>query len=228
MQQASKPVFLLGAEFHCPILQLHLNRASIFRYPEGRLSAARTLRRLVKRLITPPLFVVVTAVLLVEEVLWRLSAVVGWVARLPVLRSVERLIAGLPPYPALACFLLPAAALAPIKFLAFYWLAGGHPALGISTIAFAKVTGTALVARIFQLTKGSLLTVGWFRWCFESFVAGRAALYQWWRESAVGRWMIARLHRMERTAPGWLARRWAAIRSRMNRGNSAEAMRSDR
>ena len=39
------------------------------------------LKRLLKRIITPPLFLAVSAVLVVEEVLWRLSAILAWLER---------------------------------------------------------------------------------------------------------------------------------------------------
>lgn len=172
------------------------------------------LKRLLKRIITPPLFVAVSAVLVVEEVLWRLSAILAWLGKFPVFRQIEGFIASLPPYPALACFALPAAALAPVKLLALYWLAGGHPGLGIGTIIAAKITGTALVARIFQLTKPALLTVGWFSRAHDAVMSARGAIHEWWRGSSIGRWIIGRWQRMKRVQPGWLKRRWQAIRAR--------------
>lgn len=171
-------------------------------------------RRLLLRIVTPPLFLAVSAILVVEEALWRSSAVIAWIGKFPVFRQIEQFISNLPPYPALACFALPAAALAPVKLLALYWLAGGHPGLGIGTIIVAKIAGTALVARIFQLTRPALLTVAWFRSAHGYVNATRHAIHDWWRGSAIGRWIIGRWRRMKSAQPGWLKRRWLAIRAR--------------
>ncbi len=166
-------------------------------------------RKIGKRVITYPLLAMAGVALLVEEALWRLSAVYALLGLLPVFRAIEAWVRGLPPYGALALFGVPSVALAPVKVLALYWLAGGHPVLGIGTIATAKVAGTALVARLFQLTQPQLLTIGWFRWGYEKVMALRAAAYGLWIESAVGRWW-----RRERAKHrGWVRRRWDATRA---------------
>jgi hypothetical protein len=170
-------------------------------------------RRIWKRLLTYPLLVVAGIVLLVEEGLWRLSGVVGLLGRLPVLRSIEGWIRGLPPLGALALFGVPAVALAPVKLLALYWLAGGHPVLGIGTIGTAKVAGTAVVARLFQLTQPQLLTIAWFRRGYEAVLGLRAAAYGLWVESAVGRWW----RREKALTRGFVRRRWEAARAWMAR-----------
>lgn len=166
-------------------------------------------RKIGKRVITYPLLLLAGVALLVEEALWRLSAVYALLGRLPVFRAIEAWVRGLPPYGALALFGVPSVALAPVKVLALYWLAGGHPVLGIGTIATAKVAGTALVARLFQLTQPQLLTIGWFRWSYGKVMAVRATAYGLWMESAVGRWW-----RRERAKHrGWVRRRWEAARA---------------
>lgn len=166
-------------------------------------------RKIGKRVITYPLLLLAGVALLVEEALWRLSAVYALLGRLPVFRAIEAWVRGLPPYGALALFGFPSVALAPVKVLALYWLAGGHPVLGIGAIATAKVAGTALVARLFQLTQPQLLTIGWFRWGYEKVMALRAAAYGIWMESAIGRWW-----RRERAKHrGWVRRRWEAARA---------------
>ncbi|MFN0102960.1 MAG: hypothetical protein ACKV2U_12825 [Bryobacteraceae bacterium] len=171
------------------------------------------MRRFWKRLITYPLLVVAGVALVVEEALWRLSDVVALLGKLPVFRALEAWLRGVPPLGALALFGVPAVALAPVKLLALYWLAGGHPVLGIGTILTAKVTGTAIVARLFQLTRPQLLTIGWFRWLYEGIMRLRAAAYGLWAESTVGRWW-----RRERAKyKGWVRRRWEAARAWMAR-----------
>ncbi len=166
-------------------------------------------RRIAKRLITYPLLLIAGIVLLAEEALWRLSGLLALLGKLPVFRNLEAWIRGVPPFAALALFGAPAVALAPVKLLALYWLAGGHPVLGIGTILTAKIAGTALVARLFQLTQPQLLTIGWFRWGYEGVLRLRAAAYGLWIDSAVGRWW----RRQRALHKGWIRRRWDAIRA---------------
>ena len=170
------------------------------------------MRRLAKRLLTPILLIIATAFFLVEELLWRLAKVFALLGRLPVFHQLEQAIMALPPYGALAIFALPALALAPIKLLALYWLAGGHPALGVGTIIAAKIAGTALVARIYQLTRPKLLALAWFAWCETKVLALRAAAYGWWRNLPLGRWIIQRWRNWRERGRSWVARRWDAIR----------------
>lgn len=167
------------------------------------------MRRFLKRLLTYPLLILAGVVLLVEESLWRLSGVLALLGKLPVFRAMEAWIRGVPPLGALALFGVPAVALAPVKLLALYWLAGGHPVLGIGTILTAKVAGTAIVARLFQLTQTQLLTIEWFKWCYEKVMALRAAAYGLWINSAVGRWW----RREREKHRGWVRRRWDAARA---------------
>lgn len=167
------------------------------------------MRRFLKRLVTYPLLILAGAALLAEEALWRLSGVVALLGKLPVFRSMETWLRGVPPVGALALFGVPAVALAPVKLLALYWLAGGHPVLGIGTILTAKILGTAIVARLFQLTQTQLLTIGWFRWVYERVMRLRGAAYGLWAESVLGRWW-----RRERAKhKGWVRRRWEAARA---------------
>jgi hypothetical protein len=170
-------------------------------------------RRISKLLITYPLLILASVALLLEEALWRLSAVLALIGKLPVFRSIENWMRGLPPLGALALFGLPAITLAPVKLLALYWLAGGHPVLGIGTILTAKVVGTAIVARLFQLTQPQLLTIGWFRWIYEQVMRLRAAAYGIWAASAIGRWWLHERAKHQ----GWVRRRWDAARAWMAR-----------
>ncbi len=170
------------------------------------------MRRVLKRLLTPILLLAATLFFAVEELLWRLAAVFALLGKLPVFHQLEQLISSLPPYAALAVFALPAIALAPVKLLALYWLAGGHPALGITTIAVAKIAGTALVARIYQLTRAKLITLAWFAWCEAKVLALRAAAYALWRSLPIGRWIVQHWRGWRERSRSWVARRWAAIR----------------
>ena len=172
------------------------------------------MKRWLRRAVRWLLLLLLAVVLAYEEIQWRLSFVFAWLGKLPVLHSIENWARRLPPYGALALFLVPSVVLFPLKMLALYWLASGQKILGISTIFAAKVMGTALVARIFQLTRGALLTIGWCRWLFDKISALREAAYGVWRSFPVVRWWKARWAK-EKARGGFWKRRWIALRERV-------------
>ncbi|MFN9297802.1 MAG: hypothetical protein ACK6DZ_08810 [Acidobacteriota bacterium] len=156
----------------------------------------------------------VAIVLAYEELQWRLAPVYALLGRLPILHQLETAVTRLPPYGALACFALPSVFLFPLKLLALFWLGGGYPMLGLSTIVAAKVAGTALVARIFQLTRPALLTIAWVRWIYNRVIALRAAAYQLWRSLPLVRWARQRWRRLKETVARRLTRAESAAASR--------------
>lgn len=116
--------------------------------------------------------------LVLEEWIWdRLTAFTAWVARLPVFRRLEAWIRGVPPYGAMALFLVPWLLLLPAKFAALWLLASGRAGLGIVVFVLAKVVGTLLLTRLFALTRPALLQIRWFRRLYEWFTALRDRVY---------------------------------------------------
>jgi hypothetical protein len=180
------------------------------------------MRRAAKRLITIPLLIAASFVIVLEELQWRLAIVYKWLGRLPLLRHLETAVSNTPPYGALFLLALPATLLFPLKLLALYWLAHGRATLAMSAIVFAKVFGTALVARLFQLTRTQLLSIAWFKWAFDHFMALRQSAYDLWRNSAIGRYARRRFHvwreryhLWKASRRSWLALRWEAIKIRL-------------
>ncbi|MED5621066.1 hypothetical protein [Ideonella sp. BN130291] len=108
----------------------------------------------------------IALVLLFEEWGWEpLSRALGQLERLPVFAWLGRRIRNLPPYAALGIFLLPTLALLPIKLAALWLIGKGHAGMGLLVIVAAKIAGTAIVARLFVLTRESLMRLAWFaRW----------------------------------------------------------------
>ena len=141
-------------------------------------------------------------VILFEEWGWSwFGRLMGQLAKLPIIGRIERWIASLPPYGALAMLVLPGLLLLPIKLLAL-WLIGKHRAvMGISVILIAKVVGTALVARIFQLIQPALMRLPWFVPLYERWIRWKLALLAWVRSSGAwrtGRAIKLRLRRLFR------------------------------
>lgn len=184
------------------------------------------MNRWIKALCTPPLMALAALLMFVEEVLWesakRLMALLG---RLPLIRSIEAWIAALPPYGAAAVFLLPGILLLPVKISALWLMAHGHALLGVQVIIGAKLAGTALVARIFTLTKPQLMTLHWFAVVHDFINKWRTRLYGWvkssqawqrlqeWRHAVHAWWGRFRRH----WKPGRIGRRFRAIQRRHRR-----------
>jgi len=122
-----------------------------------------------KRFIRQCLLAPVALVLLFEEWGWaQLAALFARLARRPWWAWMERKIAALPPYAALLVFGLPMLALLPVKLLALYLFGLGKASQGLALLVLVKVLGTAVMARLFQLTQPALMTLAWFaRWYFR-------------------------------------------------------------
>lgn len=75
---------------------------------------------------------------------------------------LESRIVALPPWAALMAFAIPVLFLVPIKLFALYLFSQGHVAWGLGLIVAAKIVGTAIAARLFQLTQPALLRIALF------------------------------------------------------------------
>lgn len=173
------------------------------------------MKNLLKRLLAAPFVFVAAIIILLEDWLWddlqRLAAAIG---RLPIFHQIESLIAGLPPYGALAMFGTPSLLLIPVKLAALYFIAHGQPMLGFLTAAAAKVAGTALVARIYALTHPNLLRIGWFAYLHARFTAFKTRIYAAIKATKIYRAAHLRYVRMKEWLRGrgrsFLRRRWDA------------------
>jgi hypothetical protein len=172
------------------------------------------IRRFLKKLFFPPMVILAAAFMFFEEWLWdHLTRFMAWVARARVFRWMEARLGAMPPYGAMAIFLVPGAMLLPVKLAALYLITHGHPGAGLAIIIAAKVVGTAIVARIFTVCRPALLRVGWFRRLYEWIVRLKNRLYTAikampaWKTAL--RWKDAIKARLPKR--GFLSRRWRAI-----------------
>lgn len=136
--------------------------------------AIRTVRGL-RLMARQALGLLVAIVIVFEEWGWRpLAAALARLAQFRLIARLEAQVQELPPWAALCVFTAPTLLFLPLKLVALWLIAGGHVVLATGLFAFAKVGGTALFARIFQLTQPRLMELGWF-----------ARLYNWflpWKE----------------------------------------------
>jgi hypothetical protein len=152
-------------------------------------------------------------ILLFEEWGWRpLSNFVAQLARFPLWAKAELWIAGLPPYGAVVALGVPSAVLIPAKLLGVFLLATGHIVSATVVIVAAKLASTALIARIFLLTKPALMQIAWFARAYEIFVPWQEALFariraSWaWRYGRIVKWRVA----------NYLRGTWLQLRPRLD------------
>lgn len=118
-----------------------------------------TLREIFRRAF----FFLFAAFLLFEEWGWEpLARLFARLARLPLWARLERRIMALSPTGAMLAFGLPVLVLFPVKLLALYLFGRGQTSLGLVLLLGAKLGGTALLARLFQLTQPALMQLRWF------------------------------------------------------------------
>ena len=163
------------------------------------------LQRILKGVLLAPLAVL----LLFEEWGWEpLAACFAALGRLPVWRQIERLIVRLPPWAALLAFGIPMLLILPVKLLALFLVGKGHLVTGLGLVVSAKIAGTALAARLFQLTEPALMRMGWFSRVYPPWKAWKDQMLRQVRVSWP--WRLAR--RMKHSAKTMLARLWNAVR----------------
>jgi len=170
--------------------------------PSGSLSRAS------RKVLDPVLLTLAVCVVLVDDA-FRAFVIpaVQALARVPLVRWCEQVIARLPPYGILMLFLIPLAIIEPFKIYALYLFSLGHFASGLLTFFVAKVVGLGLAERLFAIGRDKLLTIGWFAWCFTRGVAIRDFVHGWLE----GTWAWRQAHRIAGTTRAMLARAGSAL-----------------
>jgi len=149
----------------------------------------RTAWRIVRGPLIAAMNVVAALIVLFEEWGWRpLSDLLARLAKYAPIAAVERWIAGLPPYAALVTIALPTTLLLPLKLIAVWLLANEHFLTATLLFLGAKVASTALIARVFILTRPALMRIGWFAVAYDWFVPWKDALFAQIRQSWVWRY----------------------------------------
>ncbi len=130
----------------------------------------------------------VALVILFEEWGWEpLGRLFAKLARLPFIGALERRIAALPPYGALAAYAVPFLGLLPVKLFALWLIAQGHAVYGVAFIIAAKLAGTAAMARLYALTHPALMRLEWFARLYARWTTWKEALIAQVRATAAWR-----------------------------------------
>ncbi len=174
-------------------------------------------RAAIRKILSTPFVFVAAVIIILEDWLWDdLARVAAFIGQLPILRPIESLIVALPPYLALFVFGVPSLLLIPVKLLAFYFIAHGQETLGFLTVIAAKFVGTALVARLFFLTRPKLMQIGWFAWVYEKFISFKERLYTTLRSTAIYKVVHEQHLRIKARLKSWLANRRSSWRRRLS------------
>jgi hypothetical protein len=121
-----------------------------------------------RRKLLRPLWIFLALIFLAEAWLWdHLEPIVARVVNLipwgRLKEKLARFIEDLPPWAALVVFVIPFIVLLPLKFLEVYFLAKRNWLGAAAVLIFAKLLGLGVTAFIFDVTRGKLLQMAWFR-----------------------------------------------------------------
>ena len=153
---------------------------------------ALPLLRLARPIVWRMFEALLAVVIVFEEWGWRpLAAFLAGLARYAPVAKLEALVMRLPPYPSLAVFAVPVLLLLPLKLVALAWIAQGHVVWATLLFIFAKLAGTAIVARVFHLTEPALMQLDWFRKLHDLVMPWKHALLERIRASRT--WRIGRV-----------------------------------
>ena len=160
---------------------------------------------LLRMLITP----FVALVLVFAEWGWEpLAAALAKLSKLRIWAWIEQRIASLPRWWALLVLGVPMLALLPVKLLALYLLGHGHILLSVTILVGAKLAGTAIVARLFQLTQPALMQFGWFADWYPRWKTWKDGMLDKVRQSLAWRAVRRIKAGAKRTARRW----WSGLR----------------
>lgn len=144
----------------------------------------REIKNLLRRAVRIVLIVLAAIWMLFEDWVWdRILAVMGKIARLRLVRSFETFIGRQNPYVLLFLFSFPFLIMIPAKLFGLYLIANGKLLRGVSIFVVAKVTITALVTRLFIISKDKLLLIKTF-----------ASFYNWFSEKK--EWLYSELRKL--------------------------------
>lgn len=147
--------------------------------------------RVVGHLASVALQLALALVVIFEEWGWQpIARLAARIARWAPIARIEAVIVRLPPYPALLVFAAPSVLLLPLKLASLWLIANGYVIWATLLFAFAKVAGTAFLARLFQLTQPALMQLAWFARLYGIFVP--------WKEEMLARLRASRAWRIGR------------------------------
>ncbi len=154
---------------------------------------------------------IAAAIVFFEQVLIAyLSVVMAALARLTWVARLEAWLMSLPPYGALAAFVGPSLFILPAKLVALWLLTHDRYWTALVLVIVAKLSATAILARLYRLLRPALMTIGWYAWADTHFFRWRDRLYAFVK--ALPAWQRTAL--LVQRARAWLAELVSALFAR--------------
>ncbi len=131
--------------------------------------------KILRRVLNAVLGVVMTPLILFEEWGWEpLRQLAARIANSWPLAWLNRRIARLPPYAALALMAVPSMTIIPVKIFAVWLISRGLVGWSVALLVLSKLLGTALLAHLFSLTQPALMRIAWFARGYTAWSAWKA------------------------------------------------------
>ncbi len=138
----------------------------------------REIKNLLRRAVRIVLIVLVAIWMLFEDWVWdSILAVMEKITQLRAIQSFEAFIKRQNQYFLLFLFLFPFLIMIPTKLFGLYLIANGKLLRGVSIFVIAKVTITALVTRLFIISKDKLLLIKSFATFYYWLTSKKEWLY---------------------------------------------------
>ena len=150
-------------------------------------------QNLFKRLVRFVLIILAAVWMLFEDWVWdSIVALMEAVGRLKIISRFETFLARRNPYLLLSLFIFPFLIMIPAKLYGLFLIADGKVIRGVTIFVIAKVTITALITRLFIISKDKLLQIKAF-----------AAFYYWFKDKK--EWLYSEVRKL----PAWqTSREW--------------------
>lgn len=162
--------------------------------------------RILKKLLSLLGMALLVPVLLFEEWGWEpLARGASRLARLRVWARIEAAVRALPPWGAVLAFFLPALMLLPVKLFGLFLLGEGHTMSALLLLFAAKLVGTAVLARLFQLVEPALMRIPWFARFYPR--------WKRWKDGLLARVRERRTWRLVRAMTRRIRRGWRRLRA---------------
>ena len=149
------------------------------------------MRQRLKYVLELVLVPIAAAIVFLEQTLIRyLNMMMVAFARLPLIARLEAFLVRLPPWAAVLVFAAPSILILPVKLAAFWLAMHRHFVLAFVAVALGKVLATAVVARLYQILRPTLMSLRWFAWADRKFFQWRDWAYGFvrnlpaWRKAA--------------------------------------------
>lgn len=159
------------------------------------------------RIVSKPFWALLALLLLFEEWLWeklkpQIHRLALWLSRYTAWARFEAWLSSLSPRAALVALILPWLLVLPAKLAVIALLAKGRAMAALGLAVLSKVLGTALLTRVFALTRPQLMTMPWFARLYTRITDFLARAHAWLREQPVVLNVKAWVGRMRQAVAG--------------------------